>query len=223
MSDTKQVKKLRTTPSAPSEAPLGLRERNKLHKEKLIREAARSLFIKNGFETTTLREVAERAGVGFGTVFAYAADKAGLLAMIYVEELKALPALFDEHGESQGDALAELIEGLGKLYHFWAVTPTLSRHVLQQMEFYADNPHMELIIARRAQARQDLTDWILRLQGKGRIATDIDAHQAAATIFAIYTSAVREWSATAPDDVIRGIDHLRELMVLPMRGLELKA
>ena len=102
--------------AAPSDRPapkLGLRERNKQAKERLIREAARALFVEKGFEATTLRAVADKADVGFGTVFAYANDKAGLLAMVFVEELKALPPLFS--GGHRAAIIDELVEGLGHL------------------------------------------------------------------------------------------------------------
>ncbi len=70
-----------------------LRERNKAEKAQLIKEAARQLFSQNGYEATTMRDVAALADVGFGTISAYATDKAGLLAMLFVEDLEHLPPL----------------------------------------------------------------------------------------------------------------------------------
>ena len=200
--------------SAPK---LGLRERNKQAKERLIREAARALFVEKGFEATTLRAVADKADVGFGTVFAYANDKAGLLAMVFVEELKTLPPLFS--GGRRAKVIDELVEGLGHLYAFWASIPALSGQVLQQMEFYSGNPHMDVIVARRRQARQELVAWLERLQQEQRILADAEVPLAADTLFAVYTSAVREWSATMPGDVPAGKARLRQLMALPIQGL----
>ena len=60
-------------------AQLGLRERNKLDKLRRIKKAARELFIARGFDDTTTREIAARAGVGMGTVFLYADNKRDLL------------------------------------------------------------------------------------------------------------------------------------------------
>lgn len=198
--------------------PPGRRERNKRIKEELIREAARALFLDKGYDATTLREVADRADVGFGTVFAYANDKAGLLAMVFVEELKRLPAIFPAPG-ARADVLDELVEGLMHLYAFWATIPSLAGLVLQQMEFYGDNPHMETIVARRSQARRELQVWLDALLEKGRIAPDTDIPRAADTLFAVYTSAVREWSATHPGDLGAAESRLRELLALPVRGL----
>jgi len=39
---------------------IGLREQNKLEKRQRIRQAARELFLKYGYEDTTLREIANR-------------------------------------------------------------------------------------------------------------------------------------------------------------------
>ncbi len=196
----------------------GRRARNKAAKEKAIRDAAQRLFVENGYEATTLREIAVLAGVGFGTVFSYAKDKSGLLAMIFVEQLKTMPPLFEAN--SGGIGLAEeLLAGLGHLYEFWATVPTLSRHVLQQMEFYSGNPYMMSILQRRADARAALEDWLIRGIADGRIGADINPQQAADTLFAIYTSAVREWAATTPNDVNKGLDRLRDLMALAVQGL----
>src|ERR1700687_1389220 len=53
----------------------GLRERNKQEKLERIQHSARVLFTHKGFEETTTREIARRAGVGAGTLFLYAKDK----------------------------------------------------------------------------------------------------------------------------------------------------
>jgi AcrR family transcriptional regulator len=204
---------------SPSPVTVGLRERNKLAKERHIREAARRLFSEKGYEATTLREVAAEADVGFGTVASYSTDKAGLLAMVYVEELKALPPLFLKSDGSDDDLLGALIKGLAQLYQFWAKVPWLSRYVLQQMEFYRTNPHMDVIIERRREARLELSRWIEAQQQAGKIRMDVDVAQATDTLFAVYASAVREWSTVSPDDVRAGLTRLRWLMELPIKAL----
>src|SRR5215471_19796129 len=71
---------------------LGLRERNKIDKLRRITEAARELFIAKGFDDTTTREIAVRAGVGLGTIFVYAENKRDLLFLIVNEELETVTA-----------------------------------------------------------------------------------------------------------------------------------
>lgn len=221
MKDGRQSRRITTAVSPESRAPAakpGLRERNKLSKERMIRQAARKLFRKKGFAETTLREIAQEADVGFGTVFAYASDKAGLLAMIFVEELKELPPPFENL--PAGPLLDQVTAALGRLYEFWARIPTLSHLVLQQMEFYSDNPHMQVIIDRRRQIRADMAAWLAELQKAGVVKANIQVTDAADTLFAIYTSCVREWSVTVPDDCEAGVARLKQLMALPVSALQ---
>ena len=198
--------------------PLGLRERKKLEKEHAIRDAARKLFTAKGYAATTLREVAELADVGFGTVFSYSNDKAGLLAMLFVDDLKNLSPSF---GDSVGKrpVLDQIVDGFENLYGFWAKTPELSRIVLPQMEFYEPNPFAETILQRRQELKSDLSNWVKRAQAAGRVHIDVDAVQAAQTFFAIYTSSLREWILSEPIKVATGTKRLRYLLEIPVRAI----
>ena len=59
------------------------RERNKADKLRRIKEAAYDLFAEKGYDQTTTREIASRAGVALGTIFTYASDKRDLLFLIF--------------------------------------------------------------------------------------------------------------------------------------------
>ncbi|WP_157084344.1 TetR/AcrR family transcriptional regulator [Millisia brevis] len=86
-----------------SEVGLGRRDRNALRKQERIFEAASELFAERGFGAVTTQEIAERADIGAGTLFRYAASKGELLLMIYNREFRA--ALDD------GERLAESAAG----------------------------------------------------------------------------------------------------------------
>src|SRR5688572_27795937 len=64
------------------------RVRNKADKQARIASAARALFEERGFEATTIRAIADRAGVATGTVLLYGASKAELLFALFVDELE---------------------------------------------------------------------------------------------------------------------------------------
>src|SRR5215510_7252691 len=76
---------LKITNETPADAVSGLRprERNKLDKLRRIKSAARELFLEQGYDNATTREIAGRADVGLGTLFSYASDKRDLLFLIY--------------------------------------------------------------------------------------------------------------------------------------------
>jgi AcrR family transcriptional regulator len=203
---------------APVAPKLGLRERNKLNKAQLIRDASRQLFFEKGYEATTLREVAALADVGFGTVSAYATDKAGLLAMLFVEDLDHLPGLFDE-SHNDDDVIDQLTEAFAHLYEFWARRAELSRIVLPQMEFYNSNRFTEEILRRRQQLQKNLALWLKTCQKSKRIKAKVDTDQAAALLFAIYTSALREWIIKDPLDIKQGLARLHYLLAIPMAAI----
>lgn len=209
---------------AASKAPekLGLRERKKAEKAHLIREAARHLFFTKGYEATTLREVAALADVGFGTVSVYATDKAGLLAMLFVDDLEHLPPLFTRLDANAG-LLDQLVDAFMKLYKFWAKSSELSRIVLPQMEFYNSNPFTDAILKRREQLQATLADWLGQWQGQRCISASVDTAQAAATIFAIYTSALRGWITQEPLVLSQGRKRLTYLLAIPVQALDRQA
>jgi len=62
------------------EQPLGRREANKRATRAAIREAASQLFAHQGYDATTVREIAEAAGVTERTYYRYFEGKEGLLA-----------------------------------------------------------------------------------------------------------------------------------------------
>ena len=58
----------------------------------LIREAARSLFARDGYAAVSMRQIAAEVGVRVGTIYGYTADKQALLADLlrtHMEELLA--------------------------------------------------------------------------------------------------------------------------------------
>ncbi len=207
------------TSSLPKPTQPGLRERKKAEKSHLIRQAARQLFTTQGYEATTMRQVAALADVGFGTVSAYASDKAGLLAMVFVEDLEHLPPLFDKITPAT-PLLEQLTERFTRLYRFWAKNPDLSRIVLPQMEFYNSNPFTDAIMKRRGQVQADLAEWLGRWQAQGRLVAHADAEQAAAALFAIYTSALRDWITCEPLVLAQGRKRLAYLFAPITNAIE---
>jgi AcrR family transcriptional regulator len=66
--------------------PATRRMRNMQDKRMRIFTAAAELFAEHGFDGVTTQQVSDRADVGTGTLFRYAANKGELLLMVYNEE-----------------------------------------------------------------------------------------------------------------------------------------
>jgi AcrR family transcriptional regulator len=61
-------------------------------KREAILEAALALFVERGFHGTAVPEVADRAGVGAGTIYRYFASKEALVNVLYQREKGAIAA-----------------------------------------------------------------------------------------------------------------------------------
>ena len=209
--------KVKTPPAARG---LGLRERRKMEKLDAIKQAARHLFETHGFHMTHISEVARVAQVGFGTVSAYAEDKAGLAVMLFVDDLAHLPPLFLAPIKPDRSLLDQLMDDFSVSFQFWTNKPELSRIVLPLVNA-SENLHVKMILERREHMRRCLTEWIDRAKELRRMKNDFDSGQAAELIFSLYIHAVHEWFSANVTDPMMGLNRLRYLLELPVQRLEL--
>ena len=204
--------------SRPQAAP-GRRESNKLDKLNRIKAAARQLFVSRGFDDTTVREIATRAGVGLGTLFSYSLNKRDLLFLLGNDSL-------DEAAEKAGEGIspqARLIDNLrgifGAHYACFASEPELSRLVLREMTFY-DSGAQAL---RFREIRQQLLDHVAAALGmavaSGEIGPRADPGFDAWVLFAIYQVELRAWLAANAPDPEAGLQRLERALRVCIEGL----
>ena len=130
---------LKTGEINPPDATPGLRprERNKLDKLKRIKAAARELFLEQGYDSATTREIARRADVGLGTLFSYASDKRDLLFLIYNDLQDELTTAAFGRRSSSRTFLGQMMGSFAPYYRFFAQEPEFMRYVLRELTFYS--------------------------------------------------------------------------------------
>ncbi|MFO1013117.1 MAG: TetR/AcrR family transcriptional regulator [Caulobacteraceae bacterium] len=69
---------------------MGVREDQKQATRRRVLDSARDLFDEVGFEDTTIRTIAERAGVSVGSVFTTFASKQDILSQVMLDRLEPL-------------------------------------------------------------------------------------------------------------------------------------
>ncbi len=147
-----------------------------------IREAARSLFREQGFDATTLRAIAGRAGMGASSLYRHIRSKEELL----VDELQELQEqAWHQYRvrtakENRGAAF-RLQAFLDAEHDLLARDPDLTTIAIRA------TTHPEARVARHVLTLQDRTVGLLAeilLQGRtrGELATDVDVLAAARTI-----------------------------------------
>jgi AcrR family transcriptional regulator len=203
-----------------SPTSLGQRERNKIDKLRRIKEAARELFVAKGFDDTTTREIAVRAGVGLGTIFVYAENKRDLLFLIVNEELEAVTA----DAEAAIDPDAAFLDNLRRVadshYAFFGRQPALSRLVLREMAFYDSGAQAGRFQTTRERVI-NLFGKIVALAIERRSLSSAETPQFIGwTIFCIFQVEMRRWLSHDAPDLRSGLDALVRALTLFATGLK---
>lgn len=91
------------------------KEREKVEKKRQILDAARSLFLEQGFEKTSIRNIAEVIEYSAGTIYLYFKDKNEILFALHVEAFSVLMQAMQAGIMGETDPFERLIS-LGKHY-----------------------------------------------------------------------------------------------------------
>lgn len=198
--------------------PVGRRAFNKADKLQKISAAARDLFLEKGYDGATLRDIAARAGVGFGTLFDYASGKRDLLFLIFN------PRLVERLDAGYKAALAEprFLDQAMKLFEpFYALyerDPELSRYLLRELNFYRDGAEAAKFLTQRSDFLDRLKALTERAQIKGEINPACAPSQIAQVLMSIFAWEVRRWISLEPLDLAVGLNTLRGLVALQING-----
>ncbi|HZT38425.1 MAG TPA: TetR/AcrR family transcriptional regulator [Bryobacteraceae bacterium] len=100
---------------------MGVQERRARQRQELrqeILEAARDLFVREGFENVSMRKVADRIEYSPTTIYLYFQDKADLLDSVCVETLAKLDARLQALRDATSDPLERLKRGFRAYVEF---------------------------------------------------------------------------------------------------------
>lgn len=171
-----------TTTPVPS-----LRERKKQRTRQAIRRAAYRLFAAQGFEATTVDQIADAAEVSASTFFRYFPTKEDVVLdddydPALAEGLRARPA-----GEPIIASIRHaLADGLGRLLE------ADRDDLLLRTRLSFDDPVIRALSWAERQRSQDAVAALIRERTE-RAPDDLEVHCAAAAIIAVATTVVRYW------------------------------
>ncbi|HEY3918129.1 MAG TPA: helix-turn-helix domain-containing protein [Stellaceae bacterium] len=206
--------KAKTKPAATG----GRRESNKKDKLARIRNAARALFIEKGFEETTTREIATRAGVAIGTLFLYATDKRDLLLLLFDEELNKLSDRAVRKARRGMPFVDQLLAIFRVFLAYFSETPPLSRYMMQQVTFMGSGVGNR-IEAGLERTHQLLAKVVAQAQADDLVSQDVAPLAAAELIFLIYRAEIRRCLASDPPVIEDGIAALRRDFTILFEGM----
>lgn len=202
---------------------LGLIERGrndakKADKQRRIREAASTLFSKKGYDATTIRQIARRAGVALGTVSLYAKDKRDLVLLIFNHEIDGTFERGVAAAERKTALLDKLIAFFGVFNEHFAENLTFAR-IHFQLNHYSSGLHSDEYYRQRRRVSDFLENVIREAQASGEIVKAEDPAMIAKLLFHIRSSNSRWWIAAEKPDLDAGLKELRRLFALVLAGL----
>ena len=205
---------------ARSGAPdLGLRDRQKIAKLERISAAAHKLFARDGYEGTTLREIAREADVALGTLSLYARDKRDLILLIFN---RLIPPLLDQglRNARGGAGLADsMVAFFEPFYRAYAKNVTLYRIVLGQIYSGPASVHATENANIRAGLTENLSFLLTRAVTSGECIAGIDLAVQARSFYYLYFAAVRAWLSQDEPAPEQGLIELRALFAQHIAGL----
>lgn len=202
-----------------SELFTGKRERNKQDKLLRIKAAARDLFISRGYDETTTREIALRAGVGMGTVFTYADNKRDLLFLIANEDLEQVTLQADASISSLKSLIDNLLAISRSHYQYFQKQTDLSKLMLREMMFYDSGQQAD----RFRTTREHVIAMMVRAVELAMEAKSIRTPEPAQTVgwmlFCIYQVELRHWLAAGEVSLETGLRRLAKTLRLAINGI----
>lgn len=158
-----------------------------------VRDAARELFIQNGYHETTAQAIAARAGVAKGTVFVHARDKLDLLMLVMHDRLERTvqerTATLPRSGLCR--QLTHLFTGL---YEMYGAHPNLSQAFLT-LNFSARGPHSDALQALTLSFLQQLAELVRQAQQRREVSADVEPMLAVSNAFASYWMTLMAWTS----------------------------
>ena len=188
-----------------TESPKGTRrQKQKEETRGIILDIARSYFSEVGFNKTTIRKIAQKAEIGFGTVFNYFPDKSSLLIASLLDDLVKVQKDAMDSFPSDVTICEKFLYLSNLFYQYYAKNPDLSRTLIKEMWFVKG----EWGDALKEQADQYVL-LISRIldDGKktGEIKEDVNSDIAAASFFSHYYSVLLlglNGEEFKPDDLV---------------------
>jgi AcrR family transcriptional regulator len=198
---------------------VSLRERKKLETRDRIRAAAAELFTRHGYGAATMRQIAQRAHVGLGTLFNYAEDKRDLVFLIFNEELNAVTDVALAAPRPRQALLDQLLAVFGVHYRWLATKPALARILLQELTFYSSGKQAATFLGIRKRLIDGIEELVGKAQAAGRIGTREKPAFVARHIFFVYSASLRWWIVARNPRPGDGLADLRRLLRLQIGGL----
>lgn len=166
---------------------LSLREKRKLETREQIQRAARSLITECGYEKTTMRALAEAAGVGVGTIALHFKDKKSLLLSTFHDEIGEVAVRAIESVPEDGTLKDKFLFILEALYGYYGEHTIFLRSVAKEALF-ATGEWKELFDAQLMGVIKRISAMIDMHKTSGEVRSEVNNHHVGAVCWSLYVN-----------------------------------
>lgn len=166
----------------------GRRERKKLETRDRIVDCAADLFTANGYDSTTMNDIAECADVARATVFNYFSRKEDLVLAWFDRRRGELGEVLAESVEPSTDTSGRLRQALLAIARFFTSDPATGRAMVRAW-LQAGGP----LLTPESATPHMFATMIRSGQQEGDIAPDIDPDRAGLLLFDAYLGVLYRW------------------------------
>jgi AcrR family transcriptional regulator len=178
-----------------TQMPKSRRDIAKADKRRRIIEASRTLFTANGFDETTVQQIANAADIGAGTLFLYVADKSELLLLIFHEVIEEELVRATELLNKKGKLTSSVVAFFTQLISLYEKDLRLSRVYIREFLFHEGQLRAQLD-EQNSRIIQCLQARILIAQERGEVSNDLEAPVIALHMYALYHSTLSFYLAS---------------------------
>jgi TetR/AcrR family transcriptional regulator, cholesterol catabolism regulator len=193
------------------------RGRQKEQKRRRLRDAAWELFRTRGYDATTTKEIAERAGVASGTLFLYARDKPDLLFLVLHERLSAAVDEGLETLPRDLPLIEQLVHLFSGFFRAYEQAPEIGRRFIKEMPG-ADGPNAQRVNALTLGLMGQIAGLVQLAQARGEVLPDADPLLFAQVAFSLYYAVLLAW-LSGYASLESSVPRLRAALALTFHGI----
>jgi AcrR family transcriptional regulator len=160
------------------------RQTQKEDTRRIIQDTAYALFAERGYAETTIRVLADRAGVGLGTIFKHFPDKPSLLVAAFQQDLgRIIDEAFQALPES--GVKEQLLHITRYIYAFYADKPEFSRTLIKETLFLKGE-HGQILDRQLTAFLNAISELLETAAENGELPIETDARQGALAFGSFY-------------------------------------
>jgi TetR/AcrR family fatty acid metabolism transcriptional regulator len=190
---------------------------NKVIKRESIIQAAIEVFSQNGFQNSTISEIAQKAGVADGTIYQYFRDKEDLFFSIPIEKTNEFRSQLELHLGGISGAFNKIRKFVWFSFYFMKMNPEYGRILMLEMRVSKSFVKTETYDFLKQSVSQ-VMDIIREGQNEGVIRQDVDIYILRHLILGITEHMVTRW--LLKEEKYDLLEHYEEVSRILIDGLK---